>query len=89
MSFGQQAEPEDTEGYGDYHALLIGNDQCAHMPDLKTTIGDAEAVAEVLRDDYGFTVTPGEAEPGSLVPRTRRGPALAGPWSWLRSRRTR
>ena len=42
---------------GDYHALVIGNNDYGDMPKLKTTVADAEAVSEVLRDRYGFSVT--------------------------------
>ncbi len=42
---------------GDYHALVIGNNDYGDMPKLKTAIADAEAVSEVLESRYGFTVT--------------------------------
>ena len=42
---------------GDYHALVIGNNDYGDMPKLKTAVADAEAVSEVLRDRYGFSVT--------------------------------
>ena len=42
---------------GNYHALVIGNNDYGDMPTLKTAIADAEAVSEVLTDRYGFTVT--------------------------------
>ena len=42
--------------FGDYHALVIGNSQFAHLPDLRTPGRDAEAVASVLRERYGFKV---------------------------------
>jgi uncharacterized caspase-like protein len=41
---------------GRYHALVIGNDDYAKLPKLQTAIADAEAVAEVLKRRYGFTV---------------------------------
>ena len=42
---------------GDYHALVIGNNEYGDMPKLKTAVADAEAVTKVLEDRYGFTVT--------------------------------
>ena len=42
---------------GDYHALVIGNNDYNDMPKLKTAVADAEAISEVLEDRYGFTVT--------------------------------
>jgi hypothetical protein len=43
--------------FGDYHALVIGNDTYTNLPHLKTAVGDARAVDELLRNDYGFTVS--------------------------------
>jgi len=42
---------------GNYHALVIGNNDYGDMPNLKTAVADAEAISEVLEDRYGFTVT--------------------------------
>ena len=42
---------------GPSHALVIGNDKYAHLPNLKTAVSDAKAVARVLRGRYGFKVT--------------------------------
>jgi hypothetical protein len=42
--------------FGDYHALVIGNNAYKHLPGLKTAVGDAEALAEALRQAYGFKV---------------------------------
>jgi uncharacterized caspase-like protein len=39
---------------GRFHALVIGNDNYRHLPKLKTAIHDAEAMAAVLKDHYGF-----------------------------------
>ncbi len=49
----------DEQGpeFGTYHALVIGNGAYRHLPRLKTAKADAEAVARVLRDRYGFHVT--------------------------------
>jgi hypothetical protein len=43
-------------GFGRYHALVIGNNDYRNLPKLETAVGDAEAVAEVLRRKYGFEV---------------------------------
>ena len=42
---------------GAYHALVIGNNDYADLPNLKTAVADAEAVSRVLQERYGFTVT--------------------------------
>jgi len=40
--------------FGRYHALVVGNQTYRHLPRLQTPIADAQAVAAVLRADYGF-----------------------------------
>ena len=42
--------------FGNYHALVIGNNDYAFITDLKTAANDAQAVAEILRRDYEFDV---------------------------------
>ena len=42
--------------FGNYHALVIGNNRYPGFRDLKTAVPDARAVAETLRRDYGFNV---------------------------------
>ncbi|HJN60503.1 MAG TPA: caspase family protein, partial [Alphaproteobacteria bacterium] len=42
---------------GDYHALVIGNNDYNNLPKLNTAVADAEAVSKLLEDRYGFTVT--------------------------------
>ena len=46
-----------TGGFGGYHALVIGNNRYRHWVPLNTAVADATAVASLLRDRYGFTVT--------------------------------
>ena len=41
---------------GHYHALVIGNNAYKNLTNLKTAVGDAEAVAKLLGDKYGFDV---------------------------------
>jgi peptidoglycan hydrolase-like protein with peptidoglycan-binding domain len=43
--------------YGRYHAIVIGNDAYASLPRLNTAIEDAKAVATILEQDYGFSVS--------------------------------
>lgn len=40
--------------FGDYHALLIGNNTYQKLPHLDTAINDAKGIAEVLKKQYGF-----------------------------------
>ena len=40
-----------------YHALVTVNNDYQHLPKLRTAVGDAEAVATLLKDKYGFQVT--------------------------------
>ncbi|NOU09717.1 MAG: hypothetical protein HOO98_06830 [Nitrospira sp.] len=47
---------QDIDGFGRYHALVIGNDQYTHWPKLKNAISDATAIAKVLEERYGFQV---------------------------------
>ena len=42
--------------YGRYHALVIGNNNYEHLPDLETAVGDARRIASILEYDYGFDV---------------------------------
>lgn len=46
----------DDIRFGNYHALVIGNNNYRHLSKLKTAVNDATAVAEVLRGAYGFKV---------------------------------
>jgi uncharacterized caspase-like protein len=46
-----------TTGFGQYHALVIGNDHYRHWVPLNTAIADATAVSKLLKDRYGFQVT--------------------------------
>lgn len=40
--------------FGRYHALVVGNDAYQHLPPLRTAVADAQAVADLLRNRYGF-----------------------------------
>ncbi|RUM93240.1 MAG: hypothetical protein DSZ28_08700 [Thiothrix sp.] len=43
--------------FGNYYALVIGNNNYANLTDLKTPENDANAIAEVLKSKYGFKTT--------------------------------
>jgi len=49
--------PTKAMSFGNYHALVIGNDDYRLMPRLKTAVNDAKEVARLLREQYGFKVT--------------------------------
>ncbi len=42
--------------FGMYHALVIGIDKYKNLPRLKTALADANAIAKILGQDYGFKV---------------------------------
>jgi hypothetical protein len=50
------APPVSGLDFGDYHALVIGNDNYTAMRKLQTARSDARAVAAVLEKGYGFRV---------------------------------
>lgn len=52
----ERRRPFADINFGTYHAIVIGNNDYAGMPKLKSAVGDAEAVAQTLRQDYGFTI---------------------------------
>ena len=43
--------------YGDYYALVIGNNRYEHFRNLRTAVNDARTVSNLLKNDYGFEVT--------------------------------
>lgn len=43
--------------FGDYHALVIGINKYAHLPNLVTAEDDAKSMAGLLSEQYGFNVT--------------------------------
>ena len=52
----ERRRPFANINFGTYHAIVIGNNDYAGMPKLKSAVNDAQAVAQTLRQDYGFTV---------------------------------
>lgn len=53
----RRSNPLEGIEIGNYHALVIGNTEYAHLPDLDTAGNDAEEVARVLRERFGYKVT--------------------------------
>lgn len=45
---------DDGLNLGNYHALIIGNNNYQHVPRLMTAVNDAKATERVLREQYGF-----------------------------------
>ncbi len=54
---GQKSLIPSTINFGDYHALVIGINNYKNLKPLKTAVTDAKVIADVLKSDYGFTVT--------------------------------
>jgi uncharacterized caspase-like protein len=59
-----QEQPETGAGvdsdpsvFGNYHALIIANARYEKLDDLSTPKNDADAIADILKQRYGFTVT--------------------------------
>ena len=57
--FGASLAEAQTEGvrFGRYHALVVGNTEYRYLDKLKTAVFDADAVADLLEEQYGFKVT--------------------------------
>jgi hypothetical protein len=49
--------PSEPPAFGSYHALVIGINAYHHWSKLRTAVNDAQAVAQMLRHNYGFDVT--------------------------------
>jgi len=47
---------QDISTFGNYYALVIGNQNYQRIEDLQSPINDAQRVAELLGAKYGFTV---------------------------------
>lgn len=57
---GGPAESGDARSgifWGDFHAVVIGNNGYTQLPRLESAVIDAQAVADVLERRYGFRVT--------------------------------
>jgi hypothetical protein len=51
------AAPSVTAPVGPYYALIIGNNEYQHVGKLETAVNDAEEVAQVLKERFGFKTT--------------------------------
>ncbi len=40
--------------YGDYYALVIGNNEYEYLPQLKTAVNDASVISKILKNKYNF-----------------------------------
>jgi tetratricopeptide (TPR) repeat protein len=47
----------DDVKFGNFYALVIGNNDYQHIPKLQSAIADATAVGTLLEKEYGFRVT--------------------------------
>lgn len=56
ISATEEQQPTNISGikFGNYHALIIGNNTFEHMQNLKTAENDAIVVEALLREKYGF-----------------------------------
>jgi len=52
-----EAQSFQDVDFGHYHALVIGNNEYEDLPDLSSPVNDANMIANVLQEDYGFEVT--------------------------------
>ena len=50
------SEESEDVFWGRGHALVIGNNEYRHLPDLEMAVSDAEAVARVLERRFGYEV---------------------------------
>ena len=50
----REAPPPEPIAFGNYHALIVGNNRYEHLQDLRTAENDAIAVEKLLRTRYGF-----------------------------------
>ena len=57
IALAESPPPRRVRGaFGEYHALVIGNDAYRHFPTLNTARHDAQVIAELLSEDYGYDV---------------------------------
>ncbi|MBT3915507.1 MAG: hypothetical protein HN731_07365 [Rhodospirillaceae bacterium] len=61
LQTNQSAKPKSNPlaniNFGTYHALVIGINNYKNLKPLKTAVTDANAIAEVLKEKYGFKVS--------------------------------
>lgn len=46
-----------TSQFGEFHALIIGNDEYQYQQNLRTAVADAISIEEVLSTQYGYKTT--------------------------------
>jgi hypothetical protein len=51
-----KANPDGDLTFGKYTALVIGNNNYQHLPNLRTPHNDAREIGKVLNEQYGFQV---------------------------------
>ncbi len=51
---GEKKSPSSKIEFGNYYALLIGNNEYEKLTDLKTPINDVKTVEKILRTKYGY-----------------------------------
>jgi hypothetical protein len=56
-TLAKQTNPLEGVRFGNYYALVIGNQDYQFLPDLDTAVQDAKSVAAVLKDRFGFKTT--------------------------------
>jgi len=53
----QRVQAARVASYGKFYAVVIGERTYRHFPELPTAVDDASAIADLLRNRYGYTVT--------------------------------
>ncbi|REL27698.1 hypothetical protein DXX93_14785 [Thalassotalea euphylliae] len=46
-----------VQSFGNFHALIIGNDNYQYLPNLNTAVADANRLEQILKDQYGYETT--------------------------------
>jgi uncharacterized caspase-like protein len=54
----QRVQATRMASYGRFYAVVIGERNYRHFPELPTAVDDANAITDLLRNKYGYTVTP-------------------------------
>jgi len=57
MSKKEVVPISDINNFGQYYALVIGNNNYMNIPKLQTAFNDANKIAQLLNDKYNFHVT--------------------------------
>lgn len=56
-SYSQESANSLSKQFGEFHALIIGNDKYQYQQNLKTAVADAITVEQVLATQYGYKTT--------------------------------